>query len=104
MFGGMMHLAGGGFAPRGVDTIPAMLSPGEFVMNARSSRQFYSQLQAMNAGQTPAYRESGGSVTSIGDTSVSISVDGSKTPVETARELMRSMDRLSRRGLGRIRD
>jgi hypothetical protein len=102
-FGGMMHLASGGGA-RGIDTIPAMLSPGEFVMNAKSSRRFYSQLQAMNAGQTPAYRESGGSVTSIGDTNVSISVDGSKTPAETARELMKSMDRLGRRGLGRIRD
>jgi hypothetical protein len=41
--------ADGGFMQHGSDTIPALLSPGEFVMNAKSSRRFYSQLQAMNS-------------------------------------------------------
>jgi hypothetical protein len=96
-FGGMMHLAGGGFAPRGVDTIPAMLSPGEFVMNAKSSRKFYAQLQAMNAGQRPAYRESGGSVTTIGD--INVSVHGATTNEQTAVVVGKSLKRDIRRGL-----
>ena len=101
-FGGMMHLAAGGSA-RGIDTIPAMLSPGEFVMNAKSSRRFYAQLQAMNAGQTPAYREQGGSVTTVGDTNVSINVAGGPTPLDTARETMKLFNRISRQGTGRLR-
>lgn len=101
-FGGMMHFAGGGFAPRGVDTIPTMLSPGEFVMNAKSSRKFYSQLQAMNAGQTPAYRESGGSVTTVGDTNVNISVSGAADPALTGDEIIRRINRVQRQNINRI--
>ncbi|BBO34564.1 phage tail tape measure protein [Lacipirellula parvula] len=99
-FGGMMHLASGG-AARGIDTIPAMLSPGEFVMNAKSSRKFYSQLVAMNAGQTPTYRESGGSVTNynIGD----VNVNGVSDGVTNAREMIRAINRESRRGTERLR-
>jgi hypothetical protein len=91
-----MYLAGGG-AARGVDTIPAMLSPGEFVMNAKSSRQFYAQLQAMNAGQTPAYREQGGSVTNVGD--ISISVNGGPTDAQTVDNMARGLRRRIRQGL-----
>jgi len=95
-FGGMMHLAAGGSATRGIDTIPAMLSPGEFVMNARSSRKFYSQLQAMNAGQQPTYRENGGSVTNVGD--VHVAVNGGSTATQTIREIGRGLHREIRRG------
>jgi hypothetical protein len=94
-FGGFLYRDGGGDA-RGTDTIPAMLSPGEMVINAASSRKFYSQLVAMNAGSQPAYRQEGGSVTNVGD--VSITVQESKTPQSTARELMRSFRREIRRG------
>ena len=41
-------LSGGG--PAGTDVIPAMLSPGEMVINAASARRFASQLTAINAG------------------------------------------------------
>jgi len=92
----MMHLAAGGSATRGIDTIPAMLSPGEFVMNARSSRKFYSQLQAMNAGQQPTYRENGGSVTNVGD--VHVAVNGGSTATQTIREIGRGLHREIRRG------
>ena len=94
-FGGMMHLAAGGSA-RGIDTIPAMLSPGEFVMNARSSRKFYAQLQAMNAGQAPTYRENGGSVTNVGD--IHVAVNGGNTATQTIREIGRGLRREIRRG------
>ncbi len=56
-FGGWF--AKGGY-PRGFDTIPAMLSPGEFVVNAASSRRFASQLVAMNAGIQPTFKSEGG--------------------------------------------
>jgi hypothetical protein len=93
--GGFLYRDGGGDA-RGTDTIPAMLSPGEMVINAASSRKFYSQLVAMNAGSQPAYRQDGGSVTNVGD--VSITVQESKTPQSTARELMQAFRREIRRG------
>ena len=35
--GGLIHRAGGGFAPRGTDTVPAMLTPGEFVLKRRAA-------------------------------------------------------------------
>lgn len=33
---GVIYRAKGGFAPRGTDTVPAMLTPGEFVMNRKA--------------------------------------------------------------------
>lgn len=96
--GGIMRLAGGGFAPRGTDTIPAMLSPGEFVINAKSTRRFFSQLQAINAGVAPVFRSEGGSVTnnnvSIGD----IVVQGGSTSRQTARSIANELRRELRRG------
>jgi hypothetical protein len=65
MKGGMMDFLAAGGQARGTDTIAAMLSPGEFVMNARSSRKFFPQLVAMNAGVSPAFRADGGSVTNV---------------------------------------
>lgn len=86
-----------GFAPRGTDTIPAMLSPGEFVVNARSSRKFFSQLLAINAGRMPAYRANGGPVsnTTIGDVNVNVNtsdpsqIDGRMLANALRRELRR---------------
>ena len=67
--GGMAFLAGGG-RPRGTDVIPAMLSPGEMVMSAATTRRFASQLTAMNAGVKPSYHSQGGHVTNVGDINV----------------------------------
>lgn len=98
--GGMTRYLASGGAARGMDQIPAMLSKGEFVVNEKSSRQFYSQLSAMNAGMKPVFRESGGSVTTIGD--VSISVTEAKSSQATAREVMKAFRREQRRGSGRL--
>jgi hypothetical protein len=38
------------FAPKGTDTVPAMLTPGEFVVNARSTAQHLPLLKAINSG------------------------------------------------------
>ncbi len=89
-------LQGGGFSPRGTDTIPAMLSPGEFVVNARSSRRFFSQLQAINAGVKPVFRQDGGSVTNVGD--VNVTVGAGRDSASTGRQIARSIRRELRRG------
>jgi hypothetical protein len=90
------HFANGG---QGTDTIPAMLSPGETVTNARSSRRFFSQLQAINAGQKPIYRNDGGDTynTNVGD----INVSGAGNPEQTARVVMAKIRREQRRGSAR---
>jgi len=94
--GGLMnYFANGGFAPKGTDTIPAMLSPGEFVMNARSTRRFYSQLVSMNSGRQPIYRSEGGPVTNVGD--INISVPGGTTDRESARNIVTRVRRELRR-------
>lgn len=97
--GPIRYLASGGFA-RGTDKIPAMLSEGERVMDAKSSRRFASQLSAIGAGVQPVYRESGGTVTNIGD--VAINVTESKSAQATAREIMSAFRRETRRGSGRL--
>jgi hypothetical protein len=96
-FGGPLgYFAAGG---RGTDTIPAMLSKGEFVVNAKSSRQFFSQLQAINAGRQPVFREDGGTVNNtIGD----IHVHAAKNPEKTANVVIREIRRAQRRGNGRL--
>lgn len=107
MFGGFMKrlakggsvrfLNSGGFAPRGTDTVPAMLSPGEFVMNARASRKFASQLVAMNAGIRPQFRQEGGTITNSVEVG-SIQILGAKDPEATARAVNARLRREFRRG------
>ena len=100
LFGGRMsYYASGGYA-RGTDVIPAMLSPRESVLNARATERFFPQIQAMNAGIRPVFRQSGGSVTNIGD--ISVSVNESQTPQQTARQVLSSIRRELRRGSSRL--
>ena len=52
------------FKPKGTDTVPAMLSPGEFVVNARSTKQNKGLLESINKSKggmiSPQYLASGG--------------------------------------------
>jgi TP901 family phage tail tape measure protein len=102
--GGQVGYRAAGGPARGADTIATMLSPGEFVMNARSSRNFAAELQAMNAGQAPQYRESGGVVNNhnvnVGDINVSTS---EALPPGIAREVADAIDREVRMNTARIR-
>lgn len=98
-FGGLSFFADGGFA-RGTDTIPAMLSKKEMVINSDSSQRFFSQLQAINAGMSPVYRQDGGSVTNVGDINVTVQ-GGGYTPT-TARQLALELRREMRRGSSRL--
>lgn len=93
--GGLIYRQYGGFTPKGTDTIPAMLSPGEFVVNSKSTKKFFSQLVAMNAGVRPVFRQEGGPVTNVGD--INITVQGAPTPQQTARETMTAFRREMRR-------
>lgn len=100
--GGLVrYYADGGFTPRGTDTVPAMLTPGEFVVNAAATRKFYAQLVAINSGRQPIYRADGGptnNVTFSGDIQIVESANGKNT----ARQFMDGVRRELRRTTGRI--
>lgn len=94
--GGLIaRFADGGFVPRGTDTIPAMLSKGEFVVNARSTRKFFSELQAINSGVRPVFRQDGGPVTNVGD--INVTVAGGRDNRLTGRQIASSLRRELRR-------
>lgn len=46
---GLQHLAAGGFARRGTDTVPAMLTPGELVLNAAQQKNIAGALRSRGA-------------------------------------------------------
>jgi TP901 family phage tail tape measure protein len=91
----MRYFKDGG-AARGQDTIPTMLSKGETVTSAKNSKRFFSQLNAMNQGSNPVYREQGGPVTNVGD--VNVTVQGGDTSSQTVREIGNQLRREIHRG------
>lgn len=66
----------------------------------RANRIGEPQLQAINAGQTPSFRENGGSVTnvSIGD----INVPAASNPTQNGREIAGVLNWEIRRGTARL--
>ena len=50
----------GGFTPKGTDTVPAMLTPGEFVINAGATAKHGDLLSAINSGKNINYSSNGG--------------------------------------------
>jgi hypothetical protein len=65
------YLADGGSAmkPKGTDTQPAMLTPGEFVVNKKSTEKNRPLLESINSGKNKSnveYHSSGGSVGGVG--------------------------------------
>ena len=61
------------------DSIPTMLSDGEFVINAKSTKQFRPMLERINSGRGIAMK-SGGSVSEAAGNSTSLSTGGN-TPI-----------------------
>lgn len=51
------YFAMGGFA-RGTDTVPAMLTPGEYVVNRNATSKFLPELEAMNNMKMPSFSKS----------------------------------------------
>jgi len=69
--GPVSYLADGGSAmkPKGTDTQPAMLTPGEFVVNKKSTEKNRGLLESINSGKNKSnveYHSSGGSVGGVG--------------------------------------
>lgn len=48
--------------PKGPDTVPAWLTPGEFVVNAEATRMFEPQIEAMNDAGRAVQRQQGGTI------------------------------------------
>jgi TP901 family phage tail tape measure protein len=94
------YFADGG-SPRGQDKISTMLSRGETVVNAKQSRRFFSELNAMNQGSQPVFREQGGPVTNVGD--VNVTVNGGDTSQQTMREIGHALRREVQRGNIKLR-
>lgn len=63
----VVHKAAGGsiFKPRGSDTVPAMLTPGEFVVKADQAKANRQALHAINNGTGPVYKADGGTISNI---------------------------------------
>jgi hypothetical protein len=51
------YLAAGDFIPKGSDTVPAMLSPGEYVVNADATSKNLGTLRNINAGGNASMAE-----------------------------------------------
>ena len=89
-----VNRASGGYM-HGQDRIPAMLAPGEFIMSAKNTRRFYSQLVGMNSGLSNM--ASGGAVggTNIGDINISLMPSGNQSVdvVSLGRALKREIKR-----------
>lgn len=90
----------GGFVSRGTDKIPAMLSQGEFVVNPKSSKRFFSDLVAMNAGRSPKYLAEGGPVTNTYNFTGDINVNNPEKGM-TGRQTVSEIRREIRRGSSR---
>lgn len=52
--------------PKGSDTVPAWLTPGEFVMNAEATRMFAPQIKAMNDRGRAVQKAQGGTIPQMG--------------------------------------
>lgn len=84
----------------GVDTNLIRASRDEFIVNEAATRQFYSQLVAMNAGIRPRGFSNGGPVTNVGD--INVTVHGGQTSQATIREIGAGLRREVRRGILRM--
>lgn len=63
--GGMIYASKGqyvNYQPRGTDTVPAMLTPGEFVVNAKATKKHMGLLQAINSNSKAGGYSKGGMV------------------------------------------
>ena len=97
--GGMMsRFAGGGSV--GSDSIQALLSPGEFVMNKDAARKFLPQLTAMNSGISRL--NSGGNVVNNNVGDINVTVQGGDSSESTVRSIASSLRRELRRGTIRL--
>lgn len=96
---GSLGFAAGGFVPKGTDTIPAMLSPGEFVVNAQATLMNRSLLHLINKSSAPVktqYLQQGGPVTQTNNTTLNLQ---SVSENIDAKRIGRKIETLQRRGI-----
>jgi TP901 family phage tail tape measure protein len=91
--------AGGGRI--GTDSVRALLSPGEFVVNSASARQHFQQLMAINSGHRARPMATGGNVT-VGDISVNVPNSSGMSTPERAREMATLIKREIQKGSIRL--
>lgn len=93
-FGGMIHYAAGG--PVGSDSRMVYAQPEEYIWNRTATRQFYSQISAMNRrGRTPVeFNQTSGDTIHMGG----VTINESKSGSNTSADLLRTMKRQQRRG------
>jgi TP901 family phage tail tape measure protein len=94
--GGTVYANKGLFRPRGSDTVPAMLTPGEFVVNKTAAKQMFQQLVPMNYGLSPNQFANQNTPVNVGD--VTVNVQGGNTGQQTALEIGHAIRREIRRG------
>jgi TP901 family phage tail tape measure protein len=94
------NYADGGLV-RGKDRTLVSAANDEMIVNAKSSRRFFSELNAMNQGNRPVFREQGGPVTNVGD--VNVTVNGGDSSQQTVREFGHALRRQIQRGNIKLR-
>ena len=93
--------AGGPTQSRGTDTVPVQAAPGEFFVNAASSRRFIPELTAINQGRSPEPRNNAQTTNNSfsGDININVpagtSVNGRSVAADIRRELRRKTSSLS---------
>jgi hypothetical protein len=92
--GRVQYRAGGGsiFKPKGTDTVPAMLTPGEFVIKKSAVDKIGAgNLAALNNGGGPIYRAKGGPVGINAENAVTAQAAGGGVAFPTAEQLIRGL-------------
>lgn len=103
LLGGVLGFADGGHVSgpgtSRSDSIPAMLSDGEFVVNARATRKHRAALEAINAGKAPMLASGGivsrNAFSNVYSPSLNINVAGSGNQRQDARLADRIADRVN---------
>ncbi len=80
------------FAPRGTDTVPAMLTPGEFVVNRAATERHLPLLQAVNAG----HLSSGGMVQYLA-TGSNLPISGGASPLLSEESIRKQLAAIQER-------
>jgi len=91
--GGLIYASSGSlidFSPKGTDTVPAMLTPGEFVINAKSTAQHLPLLKAINKSKGGAVYLAEGSHEEVKPTWWSRTKDFGQTGLDVGLGLLES--------------
>jgi hypothetical protein len=84
-----LGFAEGGFVPRGTDTVPAMLTPGEFVLNRAAAQQLgEANLSLLNRGIIPSQQTGSGGMSQHNEINLTINTTNSVDPAMVKSRVM----------------